>query len=357
MKMSLLALWCLALLSACTVAGGGSGGSGANVLLCGAGGACPAGMTCNANNVCVLNATGGSDAGTADTATVGSDAAATSADTAAAKDGGDKADSPVSPTDVVNPDVAPPKDTAVPDVAPDVAAETADVPVAPVPATIAQLQTAAASVQCEKPDGIVYGTKVIVEPAVVTGPMTTVTAAGGKKSTLFYARPATGPVTADNAGMAFIVAANPLLLVPGDVVQVTGAAAEFYCQTEIMVENADGIVQKGKVAAPEPYSLPIASVFNSPELYEDVLLRVSGVVVDNPNVVGSDGKFHGEFMVSSGSATLRVAVAPGSQYYDKDAKTKFTAGTKFVSIAGHLTYSFGNFLLRPRDDADLQVGF
>ncbi|MBM4343847.1 MAG: hypothetical protein FJ100_10790 [Deltaproteobacteria bacterium] len=342
---------CAALLGACAVAGGGSSGGAANVLLCGPGGACPTGMTCNANNVCVQAAAGGADAGTA-----AADSGMAAADATGAKDGG-KVDAVTATNDTALPDVAPIKDTSTVETTADAPVEITDAPVAPVPATIAGLQTAAASLQCEKPDGIASYGKVILEPAVVTGPMQSVSSAGGKKSTLFFARPATGPVTADNAGMAFIVGTNPLQLAPGDVVQVTGTAAEFYCQTEIMVESVEGIVQKGKVAAPEPYLVPISAVFANPEPYEDVLLRVSGVVVDNPNAVGSDGKFHGEFTVASGSATLRVAVGPGSQYYDKDAKTKFTAGTKFASIAGHLTYSFGNFLLRPRDDADLQVGF
>ncbi len=358
MKLPMAAAWCAAFVCACTVAGGGSGGSNANVLLCGAGGACPSGMTCTVNNVCVPETADGGDAASAgaDAGTTGSDTA--TADSGSAKDSGDKADSPVAANDsAVATDTPAPKDTAVAEVSADVASDAADVPVAPVPATIAQLQTAAASLQCENPSGIVNYAKVIVEPAVVTGPMITVTAAGGKKSTLFFARPATGPLAAENAGMAFIVGANPLTLAAGDVVQVTGTASEFYCMTEIMVESADGVVQKGKVAAPEPYAVAIAKVFSNPEPYEDVLIRISGVVVDNPNVVGSDGKYHGEFTVSSGSATLRVAVSPGSQYYDKDAKPKFQVGTKFGSVAGHLTYSFGNFLLRPRDDADLQVGF
>ncbi|MSQ82426.1 MAG: hypothetical protein EXR77_05835 [Myxococcales bacterium] len=226
-----------------------------------------------------------------------------------------------------------------------------------MPATVAEIQLGATSQTCENPAAIVNYTKVIVENCVVTGPPQTITASNGKKSSLFYMRPATGPTSAVNAGMAVIVGSNPLAIQLGDVVQVTGIVQEFYCQTEIACETAAAVVAKGKVAVPEPYNVPLATLVKSLESYENMLLRISGITIDNPNVLGSDGKLHGEFTVSSGAAQIKVGIFATSQYYDKDAKTKFSSGQAITSISGHLTYSFGSFLLRPRDDNDIQPGF
>ena len=346
---------------ACTAyggGGGGGGGGGSSVLICGTGGACPANMSCSANNVCVAlsgDAVASGDAGaSADGATQGADA------TAAAD--ADKVDSPAAANDsAVQAETVVAKDTVVPDTSPPIdsatAVDSADAATEPVPATVAEIQLGPTSQTCENPTAIVNYTKVIVENCVVTGPPQTITASNGKKSSLFYMRPATGPTSAVNAGMAVIVGSNPLAIQPGDVVQVTGIVQEFYCQTEIACETAASVVAKGKVATPEPYNVSLSSLVKQLESHENVLLRISGITIDNPNVLGSDGKLHGEFTVSSGAAQLKIGIFATSQYYDKDAKTKFTSGQAITSISGHLTYSFGSFLLRPRDDNDIQPGF
>lgn len=323
------------------VGGTSNGGGAGGVLLCGTGGACPANMKCNENNVCVFDASAGD---------------------AAAAAGKDTASGTAADTATVAPDAAAGKDAAVAETTagPDQTAggkdeaTAADVPAEPVPATVKELQSGAASLTCEKTDGTINYAKVVVEPCVVTGPPQLITASTGKKSTLFYMRPATGPLKGDYAGIAVIIGANPLPIAPGDVVQVTGTVQEFFCMTEIIADTVDAVVAKGKVAPPEPYTVPLATLADTPEPYESDLLRVSGVTVDNPNVPGSDGKFHGQFSVKSGGASIFVALGYGSQYYDKDGKTKFTAGSSLGSVAGHWTYSFGQFVLRLRDDLDLQ---
>jgi len=88
------------------------------------------------------------------------------------------------------------------------------------------------------------------------------------------------------------------------------------------------------------------------------------VQVVEPNVLGTDGKPHGMFAVaaagsSSGSAPLvHVGGNKNTTFasYDPATKlttTKFTQGQGFASITGHLTYSFGAYVLRVSKDADL----
>ncbi len=334
----------LVALAGCAGNGGGSGGGG--LLFCGPGGTCPAGQTCNAGNVCTLTA---ADAAQTSDGQAGSD---TKQGTETAASDGQTTETPVA-SDTVVADSAP-QDTVV-SIDTTIADSPPHVPAGPVAATIAELQTAAGSLTCENPTGVTAYAKVILEPAVVTGPTQLITASTGKKSSLFFVRPATGPTSTENARMAVIVGVHPLPVQPGDVVQITGTAIEFYCLTEITADTADAVVVKGKVAAPQPYDVSMAMLPKNTEPYEDVLLRVSGVVVSEPNLPGNDGKLHGQFVVASGAASLVVALPYGSIYLDKDAKTTLTAGSKFGSIAGHLNYSFGQWMLRPRDDSDLQL--
>ena len=335
--------WACTALAACSVGGGGGGGG--TVLLCGPGGACPANQTCNANNVCVgngLDTAAGGDVGQ-DAAGGGGDAAVKEAGTVPDSGAADTAD----------------KDTAAEVASSDVAPKDAqpDVPIGPVPATIAELQGAAASLTCENASGVTPGAKVVLEPAVVTGPPQLITASNGKKSTLFFVRPATGPTAAENAGMAVIIGVNPLAVQAGDVVQVTGSVIEFYCMTEITADAADAVVSKGKVGVPKPYDVSLATLVKNTEPYEDVLVRVSNVVVSDPNLPGNDGKLHGQLVVASGAASVVVALPYGSASLDTGGKTKFGAGDKLGSVAGHLNYSFGQWILRPRDDQDIATGF
>jgi hypothetical protein len=143
----------------------------------------------------------------------------------------------------------------------------------------------------------------------------------------------------------------------GSVIQATGTVQEFYCMTEVMVDTLDAIVAKGTVAVPNPYNVGIATLAADPEPYEGALVSVGGVEVGLQNLAGSDGKNHGEFTVKSGNAEIAVFLPYGSQWLNKDQSTTLLPGSVFQSITGHLAYSFGHWVIRARDDADLKASF
>lgn len=336
-----------AIWAGCTTASGGGASAG---LYCSVEGLCPPGMVCNAAKVCVADLSdaggggdsgaGGQDSASADTAV--SDSAV--GDTAVAQD--------TQVQDTAKPDTTKP-DTATPDTAqPDSAAD-----VAPVAVTIEDLQKGATSLSCENPAAAVNYSKVILEPAVLTGPPVMLTSSSGKKSALLYVRPATGPTSAAYAGMLVVVQAWPVPFTAGTVIQATGTVQEFFCMTEVMVDSLEAIVTKGTVAVPSPYNVGIAPLVADPEPYEGALVSIGGVEVAQQNLAGSDGKNHGEFTVKSGNAELAVYLPYGSQWLNKDQSTTLLPGSVFQSITGHLAYSFGHWVLRPRDDADLQANF
>lgn len=336
---------------ACTAQStGGSAG-----LYCSKEGLCPPGMICSASNVCIadMDSAAGADAAAmgdaADSATANDSAPADATQSDTATD--------VAPVDATVPDTAKP-DTSKPDTTvPDVAGPDSTQDTAPVAVTIQDLQSGATSLTCENTGGIVNYAKVILEPAVLTGTPVMSTSSSGKKSALLYVRPATGPTSGSYAGLIVVVQAWPVPFTAGSVIQATGTVQEFYCMTEVIVDSLDAVVAKGTVAVPQPYAVGIGPLVSDPEPYEGALVSISGVLVAQANLAGTDGKNHGEFTVKSGNAELAVYLPYGSQWLNKDQSTSLAAGAKFASISGHMAYSFGHWVLRPRDDLDLKSGF
>lgn len=347
-RSALLAAGLSALLGCSTPSSGGSAG-----LYCSVEGLCPPGMVCNAAKVCVAapsDAAAGQDTAAADGA---------GGDSAAVTDVPQGQDSQVQ--DTQGPDTqsqdAQVQDTAKVDTAPpDTNPADASADVAPTPVTIADLQKGDTSLTCENPGAAVNYAKVILEPAVLTGAPVMLTSSSGKKSALLYVRPATGPTSGAYAGMLVVVQAWPVPFAAGSVIEVTGTVQEFYCMTEVMVDSLDAIVTKGSVAVPSPYSVGIATLVADPEPYEGALVSIGGVAVAKQNLPGSDGKNHGEFTVKSGNAEIAVYLPYGSQWLKSDQSTTLAPGTVFQSVTGHLAYSFGHWVLRARDDADLLIG-
>ncbi len=344
----------LAGLAACTA----QSTTGSAGLYCSKEGLCPPGMICSPSNVCIadMDAGAGTDSGAG-----GSDSLAgqdtTAADSLQQDSAPDTAVIDTAPADTPQPDTAKP-DTSKPDstvqdtAKPDIADDTA-----PVSVTIEELQKGATSLTCENTSGIVNYAKVMVEPAVLTGPPVMSTSSSGKKSALLYVRPATGPTSGEYAGLIVVVQAWPVPFTAGSVIQVTGTVQEFYCMTEVIVDSLDAVVAKGAVAVPDPYAVGIGPLVANSEPYEGALVSIAGVTVAQPNLAGTDGKNHGEFTVKSGNAELAIYLPYGSQWLNKDQSTTLLFGDKFSSISGHLAYSFGHWVLRPRDDMDFKSGF
>lgn len=355
-------LYGLILLAAC-----GSTAGSAGAILCGPGGECGGNLVC-VNNYCMVPT---------DKADIGASDAAAGADTAGgqdtiAADADDKADATapgpdVAPADTVDqPDAAPdvtPVDTAGPDAAgediakPDTAGDTSDLPGGPM--TIQQIQSAATSLLCPNENAEVLTAKgVVLEPAVLTGDPGVVS-----KLQSFFLAPATGPLDPSYQGLQVLVTGGTAALAAGDVVQLTGDVKEYFCMTELMVKAAD-VKVIGKIGAPTAAPLPLAKLKGTAaEAYEGVLVQIQNVYVAEPNVIGSDGKTHGEFAVGATADFEEVVIGPssGTSFSFKNNTTgqtesKMKAGQYFASITGHMTYGFGRWVLRPRKDADLVAG-
>ncbi len=123
----------------------------------------------------------------------------------------------------------------------------------------------------------------------------------------------------------------------GDLVQVTGTVAEFNNLTELTAITAYTLVSSGNTL-PAAQTLSTANV--PQEQWEGVLIRVETLTVTNHDLG------FGEWAVNDGSGDLRV-----------DDKGSYTytpvTGDPLHSVTGLVDYSFGNFKIQPRDDADI----
>jgi len=127
----------------------------------------------------------------------------------------------------------------------------------------------------------------------------------------------------------------------GDRVDVTGNYSEYFDNSQVHLETWS-VISSG--AIPEAYGIdhPAHIATNGPisELFEGVLVRVSDVstIHTKPDCPHD----YGEFMVTSQLRIDNMGVV-------WDARL----GDVFSSITGPLHYTFGEFKLEPRFDADL----
>jgi len=140
---------------------------------------------------------------------------------------------------------------------------------------------------------------------------------------------------------------DPVSVAVGDVVTVFGAYSEFNDCSEVTIDASSAVTvtsSDAEVPAPVAISDPasIATGGADAEKYEGVLVAVSGATMTVTTAVDS----YGEIVVND---SLRV----GSMFLD--AFLEPAVGDAYTSITGPLHYSFANFKLEPRDDADLVV--
>lgn len=185
------------------------------------------------------------------------------------------------------------------------------------------------------------------------------------KSWIFHVR----PVGASQVGGAFqgmkvfVYGGEPKVKI-GDVVALTGDIVEYYCETEITLP-VDKIVVVKSGPPLTPYAVKTSDITfdGDSEPYEGVFVIVQNVKVHEANYKGSDGKTHGGFEVVSqtdATAVVHVDLPSSSQFTKQDAGSKqlvttMVKGQVLSSVTGHLNYSFGEFVLIPRDDADLKT--
>ena len=325
----LAALW----IASC---GASTGGGGGGALYCGIGGACPTGFSCNSNNLCVP---GGTDASIGDT--------------------GSKFDA--EGKDISTQDSSPGVDTKIDVLQPDIVAADIFTPdVKPSEQTISAIEQAETSVNCTTQTSIAdTASDVTLEPVVVTCPPTSLKNSTGTYFTSFFVAPQNGAASDGSwAGLQVIVNAPSFNVNVGDVLNIKGTVAEYYCMTEIIAAPADVSVS-GTGAAPSPYGVQV-SLFGGTgaEAFEGDLIQIKNVQVLDPNPVSTDGKTHGQASINhnGGSASVLFAPAFGSAFLGTSANgatTTFTAVQAFTSVTGNLQWSFGQWVIRARSDADL----
>ncbi len=124
----------------------------------------------------------------------------------------------------------------------------------------------------------------------------------------------------------------------GDTIEITGRVTEFHNLTEI--EN--GRVTLLGQDQPLPPPRVIATGEAGQEQWGSVLLRIENVTVTHPDLG------FGEWEVDDGSGPLRVDDLGTYSY-------RPVAGDTLGFIIGPLYYSFDNFKLEPRTDADIDA--
>ncbi len=349
----------------CRTATGGGGGA----VLCALDGTCPAGMTC-AGQYCAFldagqsqvdgagtDAQAGTDtgAGTTDTGAGTTDTGAGTTDT-----GAGTTDTGAGTTDTGTPDTGTP-DTGTPDTGtPDTGTPDTGSPDAGGTLGVAALQQAAASKTCANPSG----ESVVLKAVTLTDLVVTEDEGALGKLGVFYVRPSGAP-TDDGRwqGMKIVVFKGKSNVKQGDIVTLTGDLVEYFCETEIKVDF-DKIQVTGTAPKPGAYPVVVAEVAAKgaqSEAYEGVKVILKNVEVVEPNVLGTDGKTHGQFGVAAKGQTVPLVVIGGTDkttFTKKDPTsgqtvTTWTKGQGFASITGHLTYSFETYVLRPGSDAEL----
>ncbi|MBN31176.1 MAG: hypothetical protein CL845_04165 [Crocinitomicaceae bacterium] len=126
-------------------------------------------------------------------------------------------------------------------------------------------------------------------------------------------------------------------VVVGDDVEVTGTVAENFGLTQLtgvsVVINAQGV----ELPTPELLSTTTAA---SEEQWEGVLVQVTGDV-------SSESLGYGEWGVDDTSGECRI----DDRGYDAIGTGNVTAGSTW-QVTGPLDYSFGNYKIQPRSEAD-----
>jgi len=165
-----------------------------------------------------------------------------------------------------------------------------------------------------------------------------------------------------------------LNLKKGDDVTVTGTVIENFSVTNITnINSASNItVNATGIALPEPQLLSTSDISNmisgtvSAEQWENVLVKYSSVTVTDENADGNAGPNvtgnpnFGEILVADASnINTRVELQDGNNsYHNFDAPglenqpIRVLAGNTLNELIGIMYYSFGNYKLIPRTDAD-----
>jgi DNA/RNA endonuclease YhcR with UshA esterase domain len=183
---------------------------------------------------------------------------------------------------------------------------------------------------------VASGDNVILTDVIVTSPLTF-------DGTGFFVEEAAGGEYSGIFVYNYNGATDPAVVAVGDVVTITGGFSEFNGCSEVTIDASTAVeVTSSGAAVPTPVAIADASTIATggadAEKYEGVLVTVSGLTVTT--AVNT----YGEIVVND---SLMV----GSMFLD--AFLEPAVGDTYTSITGPLHYSYDNFKLEPRDDADL----
>jgi len=170
-----------------------------------------------------------------------------------------------------------------------------------------------------------YAGQTVTTSGIVTG-----VGYGGSNSTFFISMPAGGPW----CGLYIYTAdIEPLL---GDEVEVTGEVSEYYGFTEIGYGTAT-VLSSGN-PLPDPTQITTLQL-SAEEAYESVLTQINNVAVTvTPNS-------YGEWFVDDGTGECQI----DNGFYTYEP---INVGDQFISITGLVDYSFDQYSLNPRENAD-----
>jgi hypothetical protein len=180
------------------------------------------------------------------------------------------------------------------------------------------------------------GAQVILEDVVVTSPPTF-------EGDLFFVQ---DPAGGAYSGIAvYMYEPEGFDLVPGDRINITGSYAEYFDQSQIVVDSPMAFEKLGTTAMPMATTVAAADVTTDgpdQEAYEGVLVRVENATVTAP------ANMFGEWQIDDALAV--------DDLFFQGGWVEPPVDTVFASITGVMTYSFEEAKLAPTGQADLVAG-
>jgi predicted extracellular nuclease len=142
----------------------------------------------------------------------------------------------------------------------------------------------------------------------------------------------------------YLLTPNGFVPTPGDVVTVCGAYDEFFDHSQIEVASGDDLSTDGSgpVPAPEVLSADVVGGGAMAEAWEGVLVRIEGATVTTA------ANMFGEWEIDD--------VLLLDDMFFMDNWPNPAVDTVYESITGVMTFSFENYKLAPRGEADLVGG-
>jgi len=125
----------------------------------------------------------------------------------------------------------------------------------------------------------------------------------------------------------------------GDDITITGTVDEYYSKTEI--DNVTSVMINSSGNPLPAASIISTNTVNTSEAYEGVLVKVEDVVVTNASLP------NGEWAIDDGSDSCLV---------DDWASYSYSPALgNCLHVTGIVDYSYGNFKIEPRYDADIEL--